>query len=239
MKLFQQNSLEGNRSLYFLISLTAVLFLVTQILEYRTALPLGEDPPTHPVDIPADEEEIIITVRDKPKKATPPENTSLSDELPPDILDDWPKLALNNATTWALTDGPDDEPENIEAPPEPGVPMAMPFLEKLAVPMDCRHLSDWARQEACLNEWISRYIKDQVRYPEIARNLRVEEKIYVQFVIDREGVVRDAQVIRGENEALSAEALRVIESLPTFRPASQNGMKAAMRMVSTVNFKLQ
>ena len=59
------------------------------------------------------------------------------------------------------------------------------------------------------------YISNNVKYPQIAKNM-AEGKVFVEFVVDKDGSVTDVKNSRGVDKNLDAEALRVIRSLPKY-----------------------
>ena len=67
------------------------------------------------------------------------------------------------------------------------------------------------------------YINSQVRYPAVAQENGIQGKVYVKFVVDENGNVDDAEVLRPVDALLDKEALRVINSLPRFKPGKQRG----------------
>jgi len=67
----------------------------------------------------------------------------------------------------------------------------------------------------------------------------VEEKLYLKFLISETGMVEEVSVIRGQDEDLKQEAIRVLKSMPKFSPASQMGNPVKVRVIVPVNFKLQ
>lgn len=69
------------------------------------------------------------------------------------------------------------------------------------------------------------FIQEKLKYPEDAQTKKITGKVYVEFVIDKEGNIVNAKVIRGVSPSLDAEALRVVNLSPKWEPG-QNGGKA-------------
>ena len=86
---------------------------------------------------------------------------------------------------------------------------------------------------------LGRYIADKVRYPVIAQENRIQGRVYVTFVVNKQGVVENVEIRRGVDPALDKEALRVINSLPNWKPGKQRGKPANVRYTVPINFKLQ
>lgn len=84
-----------------------------------------------------------------------------------------------------------------------------------------------------------RYISQQVKYPVTAMETGIEGKVYVTFIINKEGKVIKASIARGVHPSLDREALRVINSLPQWKPGYQNGKPVKVSFVAPINFVLQ
>jgi protein TonB len=83
------------------------------------------------------------------------------------------------------------------------------------------------------------YIAKNTKYPEIAKENGIAGKVYVQFVIGKDGKVSDVQIMRGRDPYLDKEALRVVKSLPDWKPGKQRGKAVKVSYVVPINFKLQ
>ena len=78
-----------------------------------------------------------------------------------------------------------------------------------------------------------------VRYPEIARKANVEGRVVVQFIVDENGDVHDAEVLRGIGAGLDEEATRVVMEEAKFNPGRQRGRAVPVRMSLPIVFKLR
>ncbi|MFA8436298.1 MAG: TonB family protein [Marinifilaceae bacterium] len=83
------------------------------------------------------------------------------------------------------------------------------------------------------------YLHKKVRYPQLAIDHGNEGKVYVSFVVDKEGNVDKVRIKKGVSKALNHEALRVIESMPAWEPAEQLGRKVAVTYTVPIRFALQ
>ena len=81
-------------------------------------------------------------------------------------------------------------------------------------------------------------LQAKVKYPEIARKAHVEGRVIVQFTVDENGDVRDAQVLRGAGAGLDEEAIRAISEHAEFTPGRQDGKPVAVRLSIPIVFKL-
>lgn len=66
-----------------------------------------------------------------------------------------------------------------------------------------------------------------------------EERVFVSFVIDKTGKVKDSKILRGANELLEQEALRVISKMPAWTPGEYEGKAIEILHVIPINFKIQ
>ena len=85
---------------------------------------------------------------------------------------------------------------------------------------------------------LQKYIASHVQYPEVARDNGLQGKVYVQFVINKRGEVENAIIARGIDAVLDKEALRVIQSLPKWKPGVQRGKPVRVSYTVPINFKL-
>ena len=63
--------------------------------------------------------------------------------------------------------------------------------------------------------------------------------MYVTFVVEKDGSVTDAKVLRGVSEEVDAEALRVINAMPKWKPGMQQGVPVRVQYNIPIIFKLQ
>lgn len=98
-----------------------------------------------------------------------------------------------------------------------------------------------ARQEAEFPgglQAMQAYISRNIHYPEDARNMGISGKVYVEFVIGKDGKPGHIKIKRGVCASIDNECIRVIENMPGWEPARNNGKTVAQRFVLPVNFKL-
>ena len=82
------------------------------------------------------------------------------------------------------------------------------------------------------------YIAKNLNYPHDAIEKGIEGRVFVGFIIDVDGSVTDVKLLRGIGGGCDEEAIRVIKSLPKWRPAKQNGVFSRVSYQIPVNFKL-
>jgi TonB family protein len=82
------------------------------------------------------------------------------------------------------------------------------------------------------------YMVNNVKYPEEAREKKVQGTVYVQFVVDPTGAIVNPKVVESESGLLSVEALRAVNNMPKWIPGENGGQKVAVMMTLPVSFKL-
>lgn len=84
-----------------------------------------------------------------------------------------------------------------------------------------------------------KYISNNLNYPSIAQENGVGGKVHVQFVVNERGNIVDAKVLLPVDPALDKEALRVVNSSPTWTPGKQRGKPAKVIYTFPISFRLQ
>ena len=83
------------------------------------------------------------------------------------------------------------------------------------------------------------YIQKNMRYPETAKKNGTQGRVTVQFIIDKGGNVTDPKVIRAVDKDLDAEAIRLIGTMPKWKPGMQKGQAVAVKYTLPVMFRLE
>lgn len=85
---------------------------------------------------------------------------------------------------------------------------------------------------------LKKYIDEHLRYPEAALTDSVQDIVQVSFIVEKDGSTKDFEVIDEHHPALEAEAVRVLQYMPKWKPATQNGVKVRVEYVVPVKFTL-
>jgi TonB family protein len=88
-------------------------------------------------------------------------------------------------------------------------------------------------------EALIKYIKDNVNYPESAKTRNIQGKVVARFVISTDGNVSRASIIKSVSPELDGEALRVIKTLPKFKPGKQDGQSVPVWFMVPITFYLK
>ena len=83
-----------------------------------------------------------------------------------------------------------------------------------------------------------RYLLKNVKYPKAARKNKIEGKVILTFVVDKNGTVRDVRVIQSVSPELDEEALRVIKLMPQWTPGTQNDRPVSVYFTIPIKFAL-
>ena len=82
------------------------------------------------------------------------------------------------------------------------------------------------------------FLRNTVKYPEEAEENGIQGRVVVQFIIEKDGSISGAEVIKKVNEHLDAEALRVIGEMPKWTPGKQKGEAVRVKFTLPVTFRL-
>ena len=88
-------------------------------------------------------------------------------------------------------------------------------------------------------QFLQRWVYQYLRYPQSAVEEGVQGRVVVDFIIDKDGKVTDARVIRSVDPRLDEEALRVVNASPKWRPGRVNGEKVRTSMTLPIEFILE
>ncbi len=86
---------------------------------------------------------------------------------------------------------------------------------------------------------LRKFIAQSVKYPVIAQENGIQGRVYVQFVVGTDGAVQDVKVARGVDPNLDKEAIRVVKSMPKWKPGKQRGKAVKVSYTVPINFVLQ
>ena len=82
------------------------------------------------------------------------------------------------------------------------------------------------------------YLGKEVKYPEMAREAGIQGKVYVKFVVKKDGSIGEVKVVRGVHKTLDREAIRAVKSMPKWTAGEQRGKKVSVWFTLPVNFRI-
>ena len=174
------------------------------------------------------EEEIIpITEQEQPKQAPPPPEAPKVEEVL-EIMDNDSKV--EESTIQAS----DDTQAAVEVKYTP-VEVEEEEVEEEQIFQIVEEPASFPGGMGECMKWLGKNIK----YPTISQENGVQGRVIVQFVINRDGSIVDAKVVRGVDPYLDKEALRVVNQMPKWSPGKQRGKAVRCQFTLPVQFRLQ
>lgn len=82
------------------------------------------------------------------------------------------------------------------------------------------------------------YLHDNIKYPESCHRDSIQGRVIISFVVEKDGSINSAEIVKGVHEQLDAEALRVIDAMPKWKPGKQRGKTVRVKYAIPVNFRL-
>lgn len=219
--------LAKNSALYFAIGLCLVLFLSWKMVEYKTYEKESVDIGMLTVD-DDDEEEVPLTEQLK----TPPPPAPQIIEVVEDEEDVEETVIESIETTQEEVI---EEVEVLEEEVDVDVPFAI--IEDVPLFPGCERVKKSERRK-CFQEKLDKHVLKNFRYPEIAQEMGVQGRVFVTFVIDRDGTITGIRT-RGPDKNLEKEAARIIGKLPNMTPGKQRGRAVRVPFSYPINFRLQ
>jgi len=86
---------------------------------------------------------------------------------------------------------------------------------------------------------LHKYLAENIKYPQMAKESGIQGRVFVTFVVEREGSVTDVKVLRGIGGGCDEEAVRVVKNMPKWTPGKQRGKPVRVQFNLPVKFTLQ
>ena len=224
--------LTKNSSLYFVIGLSFILLVSWQAIEWKTykktygyeALNVEDD----------DDEEIPITEQIKTPPPPPPPPPPAPEVI--EIVEDEEEV---EETVIESTETDEEEIVEIVEVEEEEVDIDVPFavIEDVPIFPGCERVKKSERRN-CFQERMNKHIRRNFRYPEIAQEMGIQGRVYVNFIISKDGSITNIRM-RGPDKNLEAEAQRIISKLPKMTPGKQRGRPVRVPFSIPITFRLQ
>ena len=84
-----------------------------------------------------------------------------------------------------------------------------------------------------------KFLAKNIKYPVAAQQAKIEGRVIVQFVVERDGSISDIHTVRSVSPELDAEAIRVVSLMPKWKPGKQRGKAVAVKYTMPIMFRLQ
>lgn len=125
-------------------------------------------------------------------------------------------------------------PGGCLGPPEPPEPLPIEYINADTVLTIVEVMPEFPGGSKAF----SQYVRDNVIYPEIAKEIGVEGKVFVKFIVHSSGQISSMQIARGIFPLLDQEAMRLIKLMPRWNPGMQNGKAVPVYCILPVVFRL-
>lgn len=210
-------NLEGRKNVFILMGLIMALSFVYISFEWSKDKVIYDNLSQGIEDFPV-EDLIPITLTNVPPPPPPPplpkiiEQFKIVEEPVANLTLDMPEF--NDKIEIPVYRKPDEPIEDIEDP------------------------QIWVQQMPEFNGDINKYLSEAIKYPIIAIETGLQGKVYCEFVVNRDGTIVDVKVVRGIDRSLDNEAVRVIKSMPAWKPGRMNGRAVRVKFTLPVNFRL-
>ncbi len=223
--------LERRRGLFMQIGAVIALALTVVAFEWKTyeatAGSLGD------LNVTIEDEVIPLTQKNTPPPPPPP-------PAPPEVITivdnnvDIPETTLESTET--------DQNEQVEIIEEVGENTEVfdfVSVENRPVFPGCERESNEDAKFECFQLKVRQFVAKETSYPTLARDMGIAGKVWVSFIIEKDGSIADVTIERGVDKSLDAEAVRVVKKFPSMIPAKVSGRSVRMRYSLPVNFTLQ
>jgi len=228
--------LQRNSSLYFAIGLTIVLFISWQAIEWKTYEKLGFGYEALDVD-EVDDEEVPITEQLKTPPPPPPPAPPAPQVL--EVVEDEEEVEETIIESTETDQEEIIEVEDVEVEEEfDDDPVPFAVIEDVPIYPGCENVAKSERRN-CFQEQIYKHINKNFRYPEIAQEMGIQGRVYMHFVIDKDGSITDIKIARSPDRNLGKEAERIINKLPKMTPGKQRGRPVRVPFSIPITFRLQ
>jgi TonB family protein len=107
-------------------------------------------------------------------------------------------------------------------------------IEELVYPQDWEQEAQFPGGTVAL----LKFIKDNISYPSEAVARKITGKVYLGFIVEKNGSLSNVEVLRGVHPLLDAEAIRLIQSMPNWIPGTLNNEPARTRLRIPISFDL-
>ena len=229
-------NLETRKGLFMQIGLILSLLFVWGVLEYKSydhsVKSLGEE------QVILEDEEIIPVTERQQQKPPPPPPPPPQEQIVV-VKDD---VELEEELQIESTETDEEEAieiEEVAVEEEEEEVFNFQVVESQPVYPGCEKESTKQAKYMCFQKSIMRHVKKNFKYPEIAKEMGIQGRVIVQFVIGKDGKIKDAKVLRGVDKNLDKEALRIVSRIPGMSPAKQRGKSVPVSFMLPITFKLQ
>jgi len=214
--------LEGNRSIFFSVGLILSLGIVLAAFSYKTEVRAVVIPASASWNAP---EDFVIPVT-KPEESKPAPPPVSINEIVVDLFEGQEEANFDDFTD-EISQG---QAINID----PVLFSHSPETDEVPLVGFAEQMPEFPGGMPALISFLAKNIK----YPALAQEIGAQGKVFVRFIVNIDGTIADAVVVRSADQALDQEALRVVRSMPKWRPGLQNGKPVRVIYTVPISFVL-
>lgn len=220
--------LENKKMIATLIGLVMALGIMYIAFEWaqKDHNPLEGFEVQGPVEI--DEEMVEVTFREETPPPPPPPQ-------PETVLSDIIDIQENDAEVESTDFSSEDESDARVEIQAPIAPPEEEEDEEKVIHIRVEKMPEFPGGQEALN----RYLVRNIKYPLLAQENGIQGRVVCQFVVNSDGSIVDISVVRGVEESLDKEAIRVIKSMPKWTPGRQGGKNVRVKYTLPIRFKLE
>ncbi|MBR0195725.1 MAG: energy transducer TonB [Paludibacteraceae bacterium] len=223
IKKSEQASLENDKLVYVLMGLVFVLSLVYVALEW-TEREVTKYEVTDTEFLFEEEVEIQQTSQETPPPPPPPAVQEV------EVLN----VVEDNVETESIEVNTEETEQEVVIAAPVEAPVEEEEEEVVFVVVESMPEFPGGQQA------LFKYLSENVKYPVIAQENGIQGRVICQFVVNKDGSIVDVEVVRsGGDASLDKEAIRVIKTMPKWKPGKQRGKPVRVKYTVPVNFKLQ
>ncbi len=214
--------LENKKSIFFQIGLIFALVVVFFAFEYKTYDKTTLDIASRIVD---DTPEEIIPITEQKVKPPPP---------PP------PKQVIQIKIVEDDVEVEDDLDIDVEADDETIMDEYIPVEEEEEIGEEVifQVVEDNPEFPGGMGE-LYKFLGQNTKYPPIAKESGIQGRVFVNFVVEKDGSISNVKVLRGIGGGCDEEAIRVVKSMPRWKPGKQRGKAVRVSFNLPIKFTLQ
>ena len=224
---------ENKKNLFLLIGLTLSLALTLFVLEYRSY----ESGPGELGKMSYDDEDEIAIITNRTPPPPPPPPPPPAPEVI-EVVEDEEEVEETVIESTETNEDEIIEVEEVEIEEEfEDVDVPFAVIEDVPIFPGCEKVAKSERRK-CFQENMNKHIRRNFRYPEIAQEMGIQGRVYVNFIIAKDGSISNIRM-RGPDKNLEKEAQRIISKLPSMTPGKQRGRAVRVPFSIPITFRLQ
>ena len=216
--------LEGKKLMFIQIGMIISLFIAWLAFEHKSYDKREIDPSLLNREVVVDEEMVEITKQEeqKPQPVEMPKQTTQLEIVQDDV--EVEDIEINAEV---------EQNEVIEEYVAPEV------VEDDVVEQEIFKIVEEMPSFPGGEQKLMEFVGKNIKYPQIARETGIQGRVFVNFVVEPDGSVSNVSVLRGIGGGCDEEAMRVVKSMPKWKPGKQRGKAVRVQYMLPVNFRLQ